>query len=113
MSIWGEGADTPFPEGSVVIATKCKVSDFGGCSLTTNFGSFVLTGDLARAAHPRAAELAAWFGAQGNAAKQSARALSTTGGGGVMQTIAELKADANKNATLNVEFYFSFRQLFY
>ena len=95
MSIWGEGADTPFPEGSVVIATKCKVSDFGGCSLTTNFGSSVLIGDLARAAHPRAAELTAWFGAQGDAAKQSARALSTSGGGGVLQTIAELRADAN------------------
>jgi len=97
MSIWGEGADAQFTAGSAILATKLKVSDFGGCSLTTNFGSSVLGGDAARAAHPRAAELEAWYGTQSDAVRQNARALSSSGpggGGGVVQTIAELKADA-------------------
>jgi len=94
LTIWGDDSAKTFAEGSVMVASKVKVTDFGGCSITTNFGSKILAGDEARGAHPRVGELTAWYASQGEGAKQNATALTTGGGGGPPVSIADLKLEA-------------------
>jgi replication factor A1 len=95
LTLWGEFADMPFYEGTVALFKGLKVSDFGGKSLNNGFsGSVALDAD-AQARHPRAAVLARWYREQGAAAKQGAKALSTSpGSSGPPQSISEMKEDA-------------------
>ena len=96
LTLWGEHADTPWRVGCVTLVKGLKVSDFGGRSLNTSFATAMQVEAEARACHPRAAELARWYSAQGSVAKQRAKALSMERGGawGPPQTLEEVKAAA-------------------
>lgn len=96
MTLWGEFCERPMAEGAVILASQVKLGDFAGRSLSTNFGTTLLVGDEALSSgHPRAAELVAWFGANGVEARQNARPLTnSTRGSGPPATLRELKDEA-------------------
>jgi replication factor A1 len=95
LTLWGDQASLPWCEGEVALLKGVKTSDFGGCSLSGNFGSAFLLGEDAVSAAPRASELKQWFLANGTAARGSARSLSSEGPqASAPQPIAETKAEA-------------------
>lgn len=99
LTLWGEFAEQPFQEGMVALLKGVKLSDFGGRSLNSNFGSSIIIGEEAKRCNPRATALCAWYAEQGPSAKSTAASLSSSGGGGnsAPQTISEMLA---QDATL-------------
>lgn len=103
ITLWGESAqDAAWVEGAVVLLKGVKTSDFGGCSLNTNFGTQILLGEEAKRAHDRASQLLTWYAANGDAAKREAQTLSGGQGSNVPpQCLAEVKEEAH---SLEVQF---------
>ncbi|XP_039272067.2 replication protein A 70 kDa DNA-binding subunit-like [Styela clava] len=81
MTLWGDEAEKFDTEGSPVVACKgVRVSDFGGCSISTISSTTMMKNpDI-----PEAFELKQWFESGG--CNQETTSVTTTGGGGAYTT---------------------------
>lgn len=88
MTLWGDDAEKFDGEGNPVVAFKgVRVSDFGGCSISTvSSTTMIRDPDI-----PEAFELKQWFETGG--CNQETTSMTTTGGGGSLTTTWKSLAD--------------------